>query len=394
MTSIRESIRRLFITVEPLPPGTYHYQAPASDPENYRLHLRLEPDGTGILIVNAHTVLHLNQTAAECAFYLVQNLPEDQAAANLARRYRVSKRQALVDYRDFEDRVRTLISTPDLDPVTYLDFDRTAPYSKDISAPYRLDCALTYRLPPEAPVSAAPEERVKRELSTGEWEAIIDKAWEAGIPQIIFTGGEPTLRDDLLDLIRKAESNGQVSGLMTDGLRLLENGLLDNLLQTGLDHLTLIFHPEVERSWQVLEKLMAADLFVVVHLTITPEDVDQIEGLLNRLAEAGVKAVSLSITDPDLAPELHEARNQAAHLQLALVWDLPVPYTALNPVALETRGVNGEGVETRPGAGRAWLYVEPDGDVLASQGVLDVLGNMLTDPWSVIWQKARQKTQS
>ena len=39
------------------------------------------------------------------------------------------------------------------------------------------------------------------------------------------------------------------------------------------------------------------------------------------------------------------------------------------------------------GAGTAWLYVEPDGDVLPAQGVNKVLGNLLTDPWEKIWKK-------
>ena len=65
-----------------------------------------------------------------------------------------------------------------------------------------------------------------------------------------------------------------------------------------------------------------------------------------------------------------------------LIWDLPVPYSRLNPVALETEA------ESPPsGAGRAWLYVEPDGDVLPTQGVNQVLGNILRDPWVKIWQE-------
>ena len=38
------------------------------------------------------------------------------------------------------------------------------------------------------------------------------------------------------------------------------------------------------------------------------------------------------------------------------------------------------------GAGRGWLYVEPDGDVLPSQGFNVVLGNILTDSWMEIWK--------
>ena len=146
MTSLRETIQRLFSTssVKPLPPGMYHYQAPGSDPRNYRLHLRLEPDGRGVLIVNAATVLHLNHTAAEYAFYLVQNLPEDLVVKNVSSRYHVSPEDARQHYRDFVERIDTLVTTTDLDPVTFLDFERQEPFSGHISAPYRLDCAITY----------------------------------------------------------------------------------------------------------------------------------------------------------------------------------------------------------------------------------------------------------
>ena len=37
------------------------------------------------------------------------------------------------------------------------------------------------------------------------------------------------------------------------------------------------------------------------------------------------------------------------------------------------------------GAGKAWLYVEPDGDVLPAQGVNQGMGNLLQDSWQDIW---------
>lgn len=380
MSSLRETIRSLFTPVRPLPPGSYHYQAPPADERSYRLLLRLEADGQGILIVNASTILHLNPTAAEYAFYLVQNLPEDQVAKNMAARYRVPQEKALQDYRDFKDRIDTLISTPDLDPVTFLDFERQEPFSGEISAPYRLDCALTYRLPEGAAPAAAPTDRVTRELTTDEWKTVLDKAWNAGIPHVIFTGGEPTLREDLADLIVHAEKNNQVTGLMTDGLRLAGPEYLDSLLQSGLDHLTLILRPEIETSWTALQQMLAADLFVAVHLTLNEHNQEQLASLLERLAGMGVHAVSLSASSLSLADQLDDLRGQAASLNLDLVWNLPVPYSALNPVALET-----DGMEEPEGAGKAWLYVEPDGDVLPAQGIQRRMGNLLTDPWEQIW---------
>lgn len=380
MPTIRESVRRLFAPVQPIPPGTYHYQAPPEDPRNYRLHLRLEADGNGILIVNAATVLHLNQTAAEYAYYLVQNVPKEQVIREMISRYQVNYSQAMEDYKDFVDRIDILVTTTDLDPIIILDFDRQAPYSGDISAPYRLDCALTYQIRDLSYPTAAPTKRVTRELTTAEWQTVIDKAWDVGIPHIIFTGGEPTLRDDLVQLVSHAEANGQVTGLLTDGFRLVEADYLDTLLQTGLDHFLIILHPETDTTWIALQNALDEDIFTAVHLTITPQNTGEVSKYLERLAEMGANDISLSANAPDLSDELQAARQLTADLDLTLIWDIPVPYSPLNPVALEM-----EEEDQVEGAGRAWLYVEPDGDVLPAQGINKVLGNILTDPWDKIW---------
>ena len=222
MNVIRDLWERFFPPIQPLPAGMYHYQAPPDSEYPYRLHLRIEPDGHGLLIVNASTVVHLNPTAAEYAFHLVNQTPEDEAVAEMARRYNVRKEIVRRDYDELMERLQTLVDTPDLDPVAFLDFDREEPYSTTGSAPYRLDCALTYRLLDEGARNLAPRDRAGRELTSTEWQQILDKAWQAGIPHVIFTGGEPTMRPDLCDLIAYAESLGMVSGLISNGLRLAE----------------------------------------------------------------------------------------------------------------------------------------------------------------------------
>jgi len=382
MTNILELIRQRFTPLEPLSPGVYHYQAPAEAALPYRLHLRLDPNGQGLLIVNASTVLHLNQTAAEYAYYLVQQTPEDEAARQVAKRYQVSGNQARQDFDNLKARILTLIEIPDLDPVTFLDFERDAPYSGDIAAPYRLDCALTYRLPEGVQADAAPTKRVDRELTTEEWKTILDKAWDAGIPHIVFTGGEPTMRDDLPELIAHAEANGQVTGLLSNGLRFSNEIYLETLLQTGLDHLMIVLHPEDEAAWAALNKVLPEDLHTTVHLTITPEKAAEMHSILERLANMGANALSLSTASPELNDVLETSREQAAELELSLVWDIPVPYSDQNPIALET-------VEDTPpqGAGRAWLYIEPDGDVLPAQGINQVKGNLLRESWEDVWGK-------
>jgi hypothetical protein len=287
---------------------------------------------------------------------------------------------AIKDYNDFVDRIQTLLTTPDLDPISYLDFERVTPHSVDLTAPLRLDCALTYRLPQGSLAEYAPTKRVDRELTTAEWIGILDKAWLAGIPHVTFTGGEATLREDLPDLIARAEKNGQVCGLLTDGLKLADRKYLDMLLQTGLDHLLFILQPGDDRSWKALATIMPEDIFVTVHLTVTEANAQKAPEHLERLATLGVKSLSLTFNGSQLP--ITELQNKAAVLGLTLKFDLPVPYSADHSVAMETEQDN-----VPSGAGKAWLYIEPDGDVLPAQGMADkVLGNFLRDPWEMIYR--------
>lgn len=381
MASIINFLREQFTRTQPLPAGTHHYQAAPDEPA-YRLHLRLQKDGCGILIVNAATVLHLNATAAEFAYHMMKGTTTEEAARQVARRYRISRATALQDFMDFRERVQTMIHTPDLDPTAYLDFERVAPHSQALSAPLRLDCALTYRLPPGAKAVYAPTRRVERELTMQEWQHILDIAWRAGIPHITFTGGEPTLREDLPALIAHAEKNGLVCGLLSDGLKLADKKYFQLLLQTGLDHLLFILQPEKAASWKALKTIMPEDLFTTVHLTLTAENAKNAEKTLGKLAALNVKSLSLSASDVALHPTLHPLRDRAAELGLSLAFDLPVPYSADNPVSHETAEDN-----VPDGAGKAWLYVEPDGDVLPAQGMTEkVLGNLLKDEWEKIYK--------
>jgi MoaA/NifB/PqqE/SkfB family radical SAM enzyme len=102
--------------------------------------------------------------------------------------------------------------------------------------------------------------------------------------------------------------------------------------------------------------------------------------ILERVSDIGIKQISLSTNDASLSELLKSAREKVAALHLELVWNLPVPYSAMHPVAMEAVDAEIEG------AGRAWLYVEPDGDVLPAQGSTQVLGNLLRDPWEKIWK--------
>ncbi|MFW5713645.1 MAG: PqqD family peptide modification chaperone [Brevefilum sp.] len=384
MTDIVQSIKEFFSKKEPLPRGMYRYQSPQDAEDQYRLHLRIDEDGEGILVINAATVLHLNQTAVEFAYHLIKQTDREETIQQIAKRYRVNEHQIRQDFEEFLDKVQTLIHTPDLDPVTYLDIERQEPYRGKITAPYRLDCALTYRVGEHSRHEHAPVDRVDRELTMQEWVSIFHKAYNNGIPHLLFTGGEPTLREDLPDLVLKAEELGLVTGLLTYGLKLGDDEYRNRLLNNGLDHVMILFDPNKPELWKILEKILAEDLFTTVHLTL--EEGENLTPQIKRLAEMGTNGLSLSEVDKSMTDNLQELRDFAAMQGLNLVWDMPVPYSSNNPVSLELE--KAEDQEPPEGAGKAWLYVEPDGDVLPAQGIYNkILGNLLTDDWEDIWEK-------
>lgn len=407
--SIIDLLKSWFTPAKPLPKSILHYQTPPDAQQQYRLHLRVEEQGRGLLIVNASTVLHLNQTATEYARLLIEGVGEEEAARAMARRYRVSRARAREDYAQLRDHILMLATTPDLCPVTFLGLERAEPFSAETSAPYRADLALTYRIDESGTLDPEARRRVDRELTTEEWQQVLRSLWDAGVPHVCFTGGEPTLRQDLISLVQYGEKLGQVTGLLTDGRRLKDKAYLDNLLLAGLDHLqiTLLSHkPEVHDAaigragaWAEtdagLRNALVGDIYIVVHIVISAANADSAAETVNYLADLGVPAVALS-SPLSAAPEEQRARlrgaletaQETAHTRgLTLVWDLAAPYSHVNPVEMEAEGLHEQTI-------RQLLYVEPDGDVLPSQGYNVVLGNILRDPWEAIWNHPWRKGEA
>ena len=378
-TKVKTLWDKIFYTPQPLPPQMVHSIVEIDGKPN-RLHLRIEENGEGLLILNASTILHLNPTAAEIAYYLIKHMDQSAIVEQICKRYQINADVAREDIEDLKTRIDTLMRTPDLDPETFLDMERAPRHSTGSGIPLRLDCALTYQTPTEFSDLYSPVKRVDRTLDTEEWQLILKKCWEWGIPHVVFTGGEPTLRPDLIELIQFAENQGQVTGLITDGYRLTNRDYLHSLLQSGLDHIMLVFHPFEEESLEAIRDIVNEDIHLTVHLVINQNTKDHLNDLMDQIAKIGVMNLSLSAINKEFEKYLSEASRLSAEKGFSLVYDLPVPYSEINPVNLEIE----EDTNHFQGAGRSWLYVEPDGDVLPSQGGTHYLGNLLKDSWMTI----------
>jgi radical SAM protein with 4Fe4S-binding SPASM domain len=387
--------------------GIFHYLR--SEGENKkRLHLRIDPDGYSTLLVNASRVFHFNPSATFMAKTYLDETSDEVVIQGLIRRFQVSKQQATQDYHAFKEQLSLIISpTSDACPFCDLNVELQAPFSKQPSAPYRMDLALTYACNNDCAHCYNVKQRDLLPLSSEEWKQVLQKVWDAGIPHVVFTGGEPTLVDFLPQLIRHAEQLGLITGLNTNG-RLLSNAhFVQELLDAGLDHvqITLESHdPTIHDvmvqhagAWQEtvqgIRNALATRLFVMTNTTLIKGNSVYLSETMQFLKELGVPTVGLNgiihsgrgrlfdqeLEESELPALLGIAQDLTARNSQQLIWYTPTRYCHFDPVMM------GLGVKGCTAA----LYnmcVEPNGDVLPCQSYYMSLGNLLQADWKEIWK--------
>jgi pyrroloquinoline quinone biosynthesis protein E len=109
-------------------------------------------------------------------------------------------------------------------------------------APVGLLAELTHRCPLQCSYCSNPLEleRVNMELSTEEWVSVMEQAGDMGILQVHLSGGEPTARKDLEDIISAASKAGLYTNLITAAVT-LNRARLEDLAKRGLDHVQISF---------------------------------------------------------------------------------------------------------------------------------------------------------
>ena len=149
--------------------------------------------------------------------------------------YRVNVDMAKVDYEKLVYTISTLAQTEKIDPITFLEIEKEEPFTYQYSAPLRMDLALTFRCQNDCVHCYAGGPHETPELTTTQWKSVIDKLSEIGVFILTFTGGEPTLREDLPELLLYAQNKGMVTGLISNGRKLKDKAFVDLLEKSGLD---------------------------------------------------------------------------------------------------------------------------------------------------------------
>ena len=116
------------------------------------------------------------------------------------------------------------------------------PYERAFLPAKPLDviCEISYLCNLECPTcfrwTSKPDEH---ELTVGEWKTVLAKlkAW-LGTFNLTFTGGEPFLRKDILEIFKFASANGIVTQVVSNG-SFIDKALARQIVASGLDGLTL-----------------------------------------------------------------------------------------------------------------------------------------------------------
>ena len=293
-------------------------------------------------------------------------------------------------------------------------------YAPEMTAPHRMDLMVSAMTRGGAwhcnqkclhcyaagqPLSDTPE------LTTAQWKEILAKLRAANVPQVTFTGGEPTLRADLVELVDAAQ--WFVTRLNTNG-RLLTPELCRRLYDASLDsvQVTLYSHDPAVHNALVgaegfddtvagIRNAVAAGLSVSVNTPLCSLNEDY-AATVRFVHELGVRYVTCSGLIPSGSAE--GAESQATRLTeeqltdvlrraVTVAEELGMEMDFTSPGWLKEETLRSMGLTLVPSCGACLsnMAIAPDGGVIPCQSWLSSqpLGNMLTDDWDKIWQSQR-----
>ena len=416
--------------------GVSHCTFNPEGPGVVRIHLippkfRLFRSSAYIVILNGYYLLPLGYAWALLLSSFMQEvnkfdgkpITEEDEDAIVARTVRaVRKVYPTVSKKDLEEDLEDLLDilfavARGNDPDAEIEKLSIRAYRDNMTAPHRMDlmvsamtdscgnwqcnqkCVFCY---------AAGQEMAKtRELTTQEWKQAIDRLEKARVPMVTFTGGEPTLRADIAELVGYARR--MVTRLNTNGVNLTPE-LVRQLKEAGLDSLqvTLYSHDEAVHNALVgsahhadtvrgICNAVAAGLDVSINTPLCKKNGDYAK-TIEFIHSLGVRFVTVSglictgmaglnhaeydLTAEELFETVKAAKAFCNDNEMELDFTSP---GLIDGEKLEELGLN----VPMCGAALSNMAVVPDGTVVPCQSWLGAdasLGNILTDPFRKIWK--------
>lgn len=247
----------------------------------------------------------------------------------------------------------------------------------------------------------------RSELSTRHFKKLIKIIrHDAGVPSLSFTGGEPTLRKDLLDLIQyAAQDMGMRVNLITNGT-LINDSFARKLKDAGLASAQVsIESPDSEihdgltrvkgshlRSLSGVKALLDADVLTHFHATICTENADSLAQMPSLARSLGIDRFSLNMIIPvgrgaedvlavryrDIPDILNPIIHQSDKQGIRFMWYAPTPYCLFNPVAKQ---LGNKGCAACEGL----LAIDPQGHLIPCSSWKEPVGSLLRESFQSLW---------
>ena len=295
-------------------------------------------------------------------------------------------------------------------------------YSKFMKAPHRMDLMIS-SLKKEGNwncnqkclhcYAANQNYSETKELTTEEWKKVIDICKKNCIPQLTFTGGEPTLRDDLVELVDYAQ--WFVTRLNTNGV-LLTKELCKRLYEASLDsvqvtlysydreiHNKLVGSDNYDKTVEGIKNALEAGLNVSINTPLCELNKDYVStlrfakelgltyatssGLIVTGNAAREESIATQLTEKEITEVMEEACKYAEEQEMELAFTSPgwILEEDLKRLKLDIPGC---------GACLSNMAITPDGNVVPCQSWLGKdasLGNILKTKWKKIWNSKKCK---
>lgn len=253
---------------------------------------------------------------------------------------------------------------------------------------------LTHRCPLQCAYCSNPlqMDQVKSELSTAEWKSVLEQAAKLGVLQVHFSGGEPTARKDLVELVKHASDVGLYTNLITSAV-LLTRDRLSELADAGLCHVQISFQGVEEgladrvagyknghrKKLEVAKWTRELDLPLTVNAVMHRQNLHQLPDIIqmsidldaDRLEVANVQyygwalknraALMPTVAQLDECTRIVEAARERLKGQLAIDYVVP-DYYALRPK------------KCMGGWGRQFFNISPAGKVLPCHAAESITG--------------------
>lgn len=366
-------------------PGLYHFVR-ESDGRALRYHLRVERDGSGLLIANANEACRLSPSGVRIARGLLEKVSAEKLEAQLLGAFRdLSPATAKADVERVRAVIDEMVRPGSRFPLTSLD-DASQVRRRTLSAPLVADIELP-------------------ELARG--KEILAKLWDAAVPQSVLLVSEGGDRETAIALVERAEDLGMIVGVRGRATDFGDGETWKALARCGLDRADVFYahadaavhdalfgagdHALATAAFAALRALEVCSVAVVPLVASTWNAFGATVGLLR---DAGVTTiVAYAVVGEEAVPDgaslplraLPQATAYAEEVAdsfgVGLLWATAITVAQGQDVLRALR-------RGPAAAGDAAVHITREGSVLGADGSPDSAGDLLRDPWEQIWSNA------